>query len=640
MKKGGDMQERRPTQLELFHLAPRNEGKPKVDWMKGGLKSITIQRFKRFREFKVDFDRLTLLVGTNSSGKTSVLQAIRLFFWCVDVCLRKDGNQSHFAKAVIPFSDFRLIPAHDLRELAFKGVSPNRRTLGIILTGTLENGLTLAFRIYASYSTLMVVDPEGLPDDPLTAEQVSVIDRAPLYIPGFFGVVSRELLAHDAHLEELLNSGHHNEVLRNIILRLKGNSANLDRLQQIMKDQFKITGMDLPFSEKTTQYLKAEYSEPDVRVPLDFVSAGSGFLQVLQIMAHALQNPSPILLLDEPDAHMHHSLQRSFLKLLRAFADSEDLQIVMASHSETFLRETPLEEIRVIDADWREAGKFPNAPDLQEQLSQAGIWPTQLELAEILRTRRVLIVEGDKDEKIVHRAGRLAHADWDSGARLIQMVHSDGSDDATVRRLEYVKQILNRILPDGLKIAHLRDRDLLCDAAVISLRKEAKHKKLPLYILDYRNRETLLVKPNLVERAVRSQYSSDALPNDLADQGAIASLVEEEIKAWCQEEVDELPVKVQEYNRTWVRRTFDHEEFKRGERKIVSFIRTAWQEPISQGQIPWKLLDGKTILRRIRKSLQTVGLTLPEDAIFNVMTLDDYGISLKDTIDLLSSWFG
>lgn len=626
-----------PTQLELFHIAPRNEGKQKVDWTKGGLKSITIQRFKRFRDFQVDFDRLTLLVGTNSSGKTSVLQAIRLFFWCVDVCLRRDGN--HFVKAVIPFSDFRLIPAHALRELAFQGVTPNKRTLGIILTGTLENGLTLTFRIYASYSTLMVVDPENQPDDPLTDDQVSVIDRAPLYIPGFFGVVSRELLAHDARLEELLNSGHHNEVLRNIILRLKGDKNNLSRLLQIMKNEFKITGMDLPFFEKTTEYLKAEYSESEVRVPLDFVSAGSGFLQVLQIMAHALQNPSPILLLDEPDAHMHHSLQMSFLKFLRAFADSEDLQIVMASHSETFLRETPLQEIRVIDAAWREAGRFPNAPELQEQLSQAGIWPTQLELAEILRTRRVLIVEGDEDEKIVHRAGRLIHADWDTGSRLIQIVHSDGSDDATVKRLEYVKQILNRILPDGLQIAHLRDRDLLCDAAVGALRKEAKAKKLPLHILDFRNRETLLVRPDLVERAVRAQYSLQALPNELSESGAIASLVEEEIKSWCREEVDEIPVKVQEYNRSWVRRNFGHEDFKEGEKQIVSFIRTEWQEQISQNQIPWKLLDGKIILRRIRKRLQASKLILSEDAIFNVMTIDDYGECVKDTVDLLASWF-
>ncbi len=632
------MANRAQPQLELFHLAPRNEGKPKVDWKRGGLKSLRIQRFKRFRDFHIDFDRLTLLVGTNSSGKTTVLQAIRLFFWCVAVCLRKDGAGHRFTKAVIPFSDFRLIPAHDLRELSFQGVTPNRRTLGILLTGTLESSLTLAFRIYASYSTLMVVDPEIKPDAALTDKQVTVVDRSPLYIPGFFGVVSRELLAHDARLEELLNSGHHNEVLRNIILRLKGDAARLSQLLRIMKGEFQITGMDLPFSEKTTEFLRAEYSEADVRVPLDFVSAGSGFLQVLQIMAHALQNPSPILLLDEPDAHMHHGLQRSFLKIVRTFADSEDLQIVMATHSETFLRETPLAEIRVIDASWTEAGKFPNTPELQERLSQAGIWPTQMELAEILRTRRVLIVEGDEDEEIVHRAGRLAHSDWDVTARLVQIVHSDGSDDSTVKRLEYVKDILNRILPDGLHIAHMRDRDLLCDAAVTALRDEAKSKGLPLHILDFRNREGLLIRPLLIERALRTQYSTDQLPVAFVKRGTIAALVEEEIRAWCQEEVDNVPVKVQEYNRAWIRRTYDSEDFKKGETLIASFIRTAWQEPISRKEIPWKLLDGKAVLRRVRNKLQADGLTLSEDAIFKVMALEDYGDSLKETVDLLASW--
>ena len=633
------MAKQKSGQLELFHLAPRNEGKTKVDWAKGGLKSITLNRFKSFSEFIVNFDRITLLVGTNSSGKTSILQAIRFFFWCINRCLREDGSGYRFAKAVIPFSDFHLIPAHSMRELAFQGVAPNSRTRGIVLKGTLENGLTLAFRIYASYSTLMVIDPEIQPDVPLSQEQISIIDRPPLYIPGFFGVVNRELLAHDARLEELLNSGHHNEVLRNIILRLKGDATSLSRLLQIMRDEFQITAMDLPFSEKTSEYLKAEYSEPNIRIPLDFVSAGSGFLQVLQIMAHALQNPSPILLLDEPDAHMHHSLQRSFLRLLRTFADSERLQIVMASHSETFLRETPLDEIRVIDSGRKEASRFPSASKLQEELSQVGIWPTQLELAEILRTRRVLIVEGDKDEEIIHRVGRIVNAEWDADCRSLQIVHSDGSDDATVQRLEYVRDILNRILPDGIRIAHLRDRDLLCDAAVSHLRERAKSKKLPLHILDIRNREALLVRPKLVEQAIHNHYQLREIPKPLRKEGTIATIVKEEIFTWCDEELDEIPVKVHEYNRKWVRREYDPDDYKEGEKQITSFIRTAWQEPISKREIPWKLLDGKVILKRIRKKLQEYNLILPETAIFNVMSLDDFGTCIKKVVDELVSWF-
>jgi len=231
-------------QLELFPLAPRNEGRQKVDWSKGGIKSLHLQRFKLFKDFAADFDRLTLLVGTNSSGKTSLLQAIRLFFWCIKSCLRQEENGYKFRKAVIPFSDFHLIPAHNLRELSFEGLTPNRRTLGVILRGTLESGLFLAFRIYSSYSTLMVIDPEEQPSDPLSEEDVTYINRPPLYIPGFFGVVTRELLAHDARLEQLLDSGHHNEVLRNIILRLRNNEPGFSRLLDIMSEEFHISNMD------------------------------------------------------------------------------------------------------------------------------------------------------------------------------------------------------------------------------------------------------------------------------------------------------------------------------------------------------------------------------------------------------------
>jgi predicted ATPase len=627
-------------QLELFPLAPRDEGRQKVDWCKGGISSLELSRFKRFSKFEIDFGRLTLLVGTNSSGKTSILQAIRLFFWCIKSCLHKDRDGYVFRKAVIPFSDFHLIPSHTLRELSFRGISPNRRTLGTVLKGTLASGLVLSFRIYASYSTLMVVDPEEQPKTPLSDEEVANIDRPPLYIPGFFGVVTRELLAHDARLEELLNSGHHNEVLRNIILRLKTNKSEgrLQHLVEIMSREFQISAVDLPFSEKTTEFLKAEYSEPGVRIPLDFVSAGSGFLQVLQIMAHALQNPSPILLLDEPDAHMHHALQKSFLGTLRRFANEEDLQVVMASHSETFIRETPLEEIRVVEPTMTRAACLPSTMELQDRLSEHGVWPTQVELTGILRTRRVLILESEEDSVCLDRIGRLLCSDWDSKSKQLQVIYSDGSDDNTVRRLEFVRDILARVIPEGIQIAHMRDRDLLCDEARRSLTTEAVQKRLPLEISDRRNRESILIEPSLMERAVRHRCGQ-SLPDALVEPKTVENLVVGEILAWCNDNLDEVPVKIQEYNRSWLRRTHEADNLRDGERVIASFIRSSWHEPIGRHEIPWKLVDGKAVLRRVRKRLQEHQVTLPEVAIFDVMTVDDFDACMTNTVKLITNWF-
>jgi hypothetical protein len=153
-----------PEQLKLFHLNPRDEGMSAVKSEQGGLDHFCLERFKGFSDFELDFDQITLLIGGNNSGKTSILQAIRLFFWCIEKCGKESGDNVFLQKAVFPFHEFRLVPAHELRELCFKGISPNTKNRGIVLKGRLRNGLSLGFRIYAAYTVLMVVEPiEGSP---------------------------------------------------------------------------------------------------------------------------------------------------------------------------------------------------------------------------------------------------------------------------------------------------------------------------------------------------------------------------------------------------------------------------------------------------------------------------------------------
>lgn len=623
-------------QLPLFNLSPRDEGHAKVSSSSGGIRSLSLERFKTFKKFEIDFDGTTLLVGANSSGKTTILQAIRLFFWCISVCGRREAGNVFFKKAVMPFTEFRLIPAHDLRELVYQGTTPNKKSIGIVLTGKLGNGLALSFRIYSAYSILMAVEPERPTPPILDLPQFEAIARVPLYIPGFFGVVTKELLAVNARLEELLSSGHHNEVLRNMLLRLKGNDEGISRLRELMRTEFKVTSLDVPFSEKETDFLRAAYAEPNTRISLDFVSAGSGFLQVLQILVHTLQNPSPLLLLDEPDAHMHGGLQRSFLSLLRKFADEEDLQVIMASHSETFLRETSLEYIRVIDSQQSKAANFPNAASLQEKLAEFGIWPDHVELAEILRTRRVLLMEGREDEIHLDIVGRKVLPDWDTRRKLVQTVLTDGSSDSIISRLEYVQGILGNILTGGIKIAHVRDRDLLSDEGLAYITGAAVKKGLLLFVSERRNREAFLVEPSLLERCVLAS-SKEKIPHELRGATELAKLAESIIIEWCQEQVDELPAKIRHYNLPWIKRACP-DDIRDAERRLDAFIRTEWLDPVGRGEIPWKLIDGKAILARFRTSLQAYGIHLQEASLHSAMLASEYGGSMRDVVELVARW--
>ena len=114
--------------------------------------------------------------------------------------------------------------------------------------------------------------------------------------------------------------------------------------------------------------------------------------------------------------------------------------------------------------------------------------------------------------------------------------------------------------------------------------------------------------------------------------------MENGILDWCREELDDMPVKVNEYNRAWMRRQFSGDQLREAEKRLSAFVRTEWHDPISHDKAPWKLIDGKAILSRVRRRLQTWKIHLPESAIHEVMEIQDYGESLVAVAHLVAGW--
>src|SRR5438477_8611396 len=64
------------------------------------LAHIEVRNFKRFEHLALDLEDFDLLVGPNNSGKSTVLEACRLFDFCYRSCLRGDNGTLHFARSV------------------------------------------------------------------------------------------------------------------------------------------------------------------------------------------------------------------------------------------------------------------------------------------------------------------------------------------------------------------------------------------------------------------------------------------------------------------------------------------------------------------------------------------------------------
>ena len=89
----------------------------------------------------------------------------------------------------------------------------------------------------------------------------------------------------------------------------------------------------------------AEYRERPGGPTFDIASSGSGFQQVLMLLTFLHVRPGSVLLLDEPDAHLHVLLQDAIYSELRTIAAKRNSQLLIATHSEVVINAVAPEEL-------------------------------------------------------------------------------------------------------------------------------------------------------------------------------------------------------------------------------------------------------------------------------------------------------
>ena len=126
---------------------------------------------------------------------------------------------------------------------------------------------------------------------------------------------------------------------------------------------------------------------------LDIASAGSGFHQVLLLLGFFFARPSTVLLLDEPDAHLHVILQKQVYDLLRSIASRRRCQLVIATHSEVLIDGTSPSQIVSF---YRKPHMLLSDTD-RDQVREALKRLTALDILLAEQSPGILYVEGETD---------------------------------------------------------------------------------------------------------------------------------------------------------------------------------------------------------------------------------------------------
>jgi predicted ATPase len=401
------------------------------------IKKATFHRFKKFRDVEIQLNPgVSLLAGGNNSGKTSILQGLAVWEFCRTVLEIERGRKSLCVggqRQGVGIGDDNFTP---INVPSLKHLWTNLRTQ----KETEADGYTLWLQIDWTYQTNDRYLKIGLSlvNDRLFIKDLdtNVVEDEPIprlaYVPPFAGIVSKEPRHTKAAIRAYIGQGLAGAVLRNIILDLYNDNRKkrldekitkggtklerlrsedpFERLKLLLQKVFYYGLRIDEFNELYHTSISIDAFRGELRNnrfqrlkdynPRDLMVEGSGFLQWLTVLSLALDPDINLVLLDEPDAHLHPSLQEVLLSELNKLANIFNKQILYSTHSPELIKHQSHDCI--IDTNDSHP-KYLNTPE-QKVALLAGIGAMYTpRLVDVERKKKILFVENESDYQIISK---------------------------------------------------------------------------------------------------------------------------------------------------------------------------------------------------------------------------------------------
>jgi AAA domain, putative AbiEii toxin, Type IV TA system len=374
------------------------------------LTAITIRRFKCFLEQRFELADSLVLAGPNNAGKTTLLQALATWHLALKHWHARRPSTSRAKDrygVVMTRQQFTAIPLREMnllwegRQVSGKDQEKGgRRRIELIVEGNDDGGWSCGLELDYGSPENIFVRPLGAKDGDLTGfpPQQST-SLTVVHMPPFSGIAREEPLHDRPYQDFLIGQGRPGEVLRNLLLDVSKQPEAWKKLSDDVRNLFEIKLLT-PEYGTGTPHIIAEYDSPTCARPLDLANAGSGFLQVVTLLAFFHGREGSVLLVDEPDAHQHVILQKEVYDLLRTAAARRNSQLFIATHSEVVLDRTSPE--RVVSFAGRQPRRLANKSE-RDRLREAMKRLTTTDLLLADEKRGVLYVESETDERILAR---------------------------------------------------------------------------------------------------------------------------------------------------------------------------------------------------------------------------------------------
>jgi len=375
---------------------------------------LILRNFKSVDSQEYNFTQFDLLVGRNNSSKSTVLQALGIWQFCVDEFHRSKRSGSKGIQVVLP--NFTALPVPEFNLLwkdRTERMYPQKKQEYILISIQLEwmndNGEFNSFGVdlrYQSPQTIYAIPSGGWAKFRECEKKGDLPTIA--YVPPFSGLEPTEKWLDISPIRQQVGKGQPGSVLRNLLLRVcpqpvRGVDGRIAKnhktpedwkeLSDIIERWFSVKILEPKYDSAKDVYISVDYQQKGKNY--DIISGGSGFHQVLTLLAFLYGYKPALILLDEPDAHLHVNLQRQLLDFFKRKSLETKTQFIIATHAEEFVRGVDASQIISL------LSLVPQRIQATAETIRAMADVSNEEITRLMSSPYILYVEGDSDERLI-----------------------------------------------------------------------------------------------------------------------------------------------------------------------------------------------------------------------------------------------